>query len=340
MQLIIEAMKTFPGSSEQTALPPLSQADPLSVAVLDKLAALATDDPLPLTYTRDRLRLLVQSPHRIYLYWNFRENPFVAIRRAFGSRAAAFRFGVRLLDLTNGGAEFAQAWADETGRGGEYWFNAAHDTTYAAQIGFLTDKDVFIRLLSSGTVHTPRISVSPHVDATPDFKAPTEEFGRLLAESGYERDAFAMRLEAADEASGGAVSRKLTEVLIGTQGAEFKSLSESELRLLLLALAANEPLDTVNLSLGLRAKLRQQIEAQNVEDLRRRLAAVLNLQTDEFLEFEFSDFATHVWSSFSLGASRVRLPRVNRRGWLPSLNHELLATIGRVQPIISIKNNE
>jgi hypothetical protein len=72
-----------------------------------------------------------------------------------------------------------------------------------------------------------------------------------------------------------------------------------------------------------------------MEELRRKLASLLNIESDDFLELEFADFATYVWSSFSLGASRVRLPRVNRRSWLPSLNHELLASFGRVQSDVS-----
>lgn len=332
-------MKTFPGSSEQTALPPLSQAEPLSVSVLDKLAALATDDPLPLSYTRDRARLIVQSPHRIFLYWNFRENPFDSIRRAFGSRAESFRFGVRLLNLSNGDTNFSPALADETGRAGEYWFNSTPDTAYTAHVGFLTDKNLFIKLLSSNALQTPRVSVSPRVDATPGFSAPAAEFSRLLAESGYERDAFALRLEAADEISHGAVSRKLLEVLTGKQMLALNELNEAELRALLLALAANESLDELNLPAELLAKLQKQIEARDIEGLRRRLAALLNLDGEEFFEFDFADFATYVWSSFTLGASRVRLPRVSRRGWMPSLNHELLVSIGRLQPIVPIKSD-
>ncbi len=320
-------MKTFPGSSEQNALQPLSQADPVSVATRDKLAALATDDPLPLPRTQDRVRLLVQSPHRLFLYWTFRRNPFESLPRAFGARAAGFRFGVRLLNLTDGSDEFAPAGLDETGRAGEYWFTAQPGTGYAAHIGFLTDRNFFIRLLASQPVQTPRLSVSPRADDAPQFKAPPAEFARVLNETGYARDALAVRFEAADVRATEPLSQRIAAGFFDGQAFALEQQDAQTLRTLLLALALNEPLAGVNLPAALREELQRNLAAYDLAELRRRIIHALGFTAEEFDELEADGVTAQTWSSFSIGASRVRLPSSRRRDWLPSLNHELLASL-------------
>src|SRR5438046_2540922 len=84
----------FPGSSELFITPQIP-----SPAVGDKLAELSTDEPLPASYDMDRVRLLAQSPRRIYLYWELARNPFHTLRRAFSERAEDYRLVVRLTNL-------------------------------------------------------------------------------------------------------------------------------------------------------------------------------------------------------------------------------------------------
>jgi hypothetical protein len=313
-------MTPFPGSSDRTLLQPPSAATAITDEVRDKLAALATDDPLPPPPARDRIRLLVQSPYRIFLYWNFAENPFISLARAFGERAAGFRFGVRLRDETNGTVEFRSAMMDATGQAGEYWFTVRPGGIYSAQVGFMTERNFFIRSLSSDTVRTPRISVSPHVDAAPAFVPPPDEFVAVLRETGYVSDALAVKLEAADERSAGALSRSMTSDLFDTTALDLSDVNASDLRALLRALATNASLDTVALPVELSEQLRAYLSVESLAELQHRLALRLDFEFEEFDGIETFDLGVQTWSSFSLSGQGARAPRRRRReSWLPGL---------------------
>lgn len=318
-------MTPFPGSSDRTLLRPPSAAATITDEVRDKLAALATDDPLPPPAPRDRIRLLVQSPYRIFLYWGFAENPFAALARAFGDRAARFRFGVRLRDESNDTVEFHPAWMDETGQAGEYWFNAQPAKAYSAQVGFMTDRNFFIRSLASETVRTPRMSVSPLVDATPAFVPSPDEFAGVLRETGYVSDALAVKLEAADERSAGALSRTMASDLLDTTAIDLGDMNAGILRALLHALATNASLDSVTLPAQVREQLRSELSAETIAELQHRLAQWFDFEFEELGESETFDIGVRTWSSFSLSGQGSRAPRRRRRtSWLPSLTQRLL----------------
>lgn len=333
-------MKTFPGSSEQTALPPLSPAEPLASATKDKLAALATDDPLPLRRpARDRVRLLVQSPHRLLLYWNFRQNPFERLQRTFGGRAADFRFGVRLLNLTTGAEDFSPAAADITGLAGEYWFDVRPATAYKAEVGFLSPAGAFVRVLASDIARTPRLTVAPAEHLAPAFRSSPAEFARVLAETGYERDALLVRFEAAAaklsnaRRSGTKLPRTLNELFGASVAAQAHDDPYRDMVLYMFGAGDtrddedNQPDDFVTMiPAALRARLQAALTAGDAEELRRLLLAVLNPEDaadiTQMLTDASTESFTRTFSSFSLGAHRP--PR--REVWLPSLNHNPLPT--------------
>ena len=57
----------------------------------DRLAAIEPEDePLPEVYARDDMQLLVQSPYRLYAYWQHARDPFATLKRAFGAAADVF----------------------------------------------------------------------------------------------------------------------------------------------------------------------------------------------------------------------------------------------------------
>lgn len=318
-------MTSFPGSSDRTLLQPPSAATAITDEVRDKLAALATDDPLPPPPARDRIRLLVQSPYRIFLYWNFAENPFAAIVRAFGERGTRFRFGVQLRDESNNITEFHPAMMDATGQAGEFWFTVRPDITYSAQVGFMTERNFFIRSLSSRPVRTPRMSVSPRVDATPAFVPPPDEFADVLRETGFISDALAIKLEAADERSAGALSRSVARDLFDATAMNLSDVAASNLRALLHALATNAPLDTLAIPDDLREQLRAALSTQSLADLQQRLAQRLDFEFEEFDALETFDLGVQTWSSFTLSGQGARTPRRRRRqgSWLSGLPHGL-----------------
>ncbi|MEJ7710676.1 MAG: DUF4912 domain-containing protein [Pyrinomonadaceae bacterium] len=119
----------LPSSSEHM----LRRSEPVEVpaAVSAKLAELAIDEPLPEVYASDRVSLLVQSPHRIYLYWNFAADPFLTLRKAFGAQAESYNVAVRLTDLQSG----EEATYDASAFASNFWFNVRPGKSYRASVG-------------------------------------------------------------------------------------------------------------------------------------------------------------------------------------------------------------
>src|SRR5688572_15943124 len=152
-----------PGSSDYAPVLSPIQAQP--AATRKKLAALSLDEPLPDTYAGDLIGLLVQSPYKLYLYWNHARDPFAALRKSFGAAAARYSLAVRLVDVESGHDNVYEATAARN-----YWFSAHPGRAYRAYVGFFAQGRPFIRLLSSTLARTPRVSVSRTADTTPEFR--------------------------------------------------------------------------------------------------------------------------------------------------------------------------
>lgn len=223
----------FPGSSEQVAPPVLTPLAEQPEEVRDKLAALSIDEPLPEAYAGDLVRLLSQSPYRLYLYWNHARDPFATLRRAVGPVVASnYSLALRLLDTESGEERFFEASPARS-----YWFDVRPGRQYRAFVGFYAPGRPFIRLLSSEAARTPRVSVSPVTDTTPEFHISAAEFANVLNDAGYASDALAATLEAADEATGNATTRNLARDLTGTDDVPLASDALGEMRAVLSALA-------------------------------------------------------------------------------------------------------
>ena len=148
----------FPGSSDLLAVPPpedsLEQA--ARPAARDPLADLSPDEPLPEIAKSDRIRLISQSPRKLFLYWNHARDPFSTLRRAFGAaNASRYRLVVRLTETESG----AESWHDASPTRAQ-WFDVRPDVSYRADVGLRSIDGSFIRLLSSFTTQTPRAGVS------------------------------------------------------------------------------------------------------------------------------------------------------------------------------------
>lgn len=143
--------------------------------------ALTGGESLPRLPSRDAARLLVQSPHRLYLYWSFARDPLCALRRAFGEMAARFALGVRLIDLER------DAIGDSIAAGGEgsLWLDARPRRPYRAEVGFFAEGLPFIRVLSSNIAETPPAAASELTDDAADFHIGARDFGQMLAASGF-----------------------------------------------------------------------------------------------------------------------------------------------------------
>ncbi len=162
-------------------------------AVVDKLAELSVDEPLPETYKANRIRLLAQSPRKLYLYWEFERDPFETLRRAFPIQADRYTLVVKLVDLETDKETLHLASPTRS-----QWLDAQPGHAYRMDIGLYArgsrlHPPAFVKVSA-----TPRASVSRRTDSTPDFHIASDEFARVLDDAGYVSDALEVSLEAAD----------------------------------------------------------------------------------------------------------------------------------------------
>ena len=225
-------MRLFTGSSDHSA-----PAAPL-VEVQEKLDLLAIDEPLPEPPARDIVRLLVQSPYRLHLYWNFKTDPFTIARRQFPNRD--FRFMVRLVDASSGEIQASEI----AGFTRNYWFNSQPARTYQAEVGMFSEARPFIRLLVSDYVQTPRVGASPNVAAS-EFAVNTVDFIQMLDRAGFVADSFDVAMQATDEPSRRALLEHLLKDLSTGQMTFMQTGAQSELNRLLEMLAAERTLEEV-----------------------------------------------------------------------------------------------
>lgn len=311
-----------PVSSEQFIAPPAPQP-----AVKDKLAALSTDEPLPEAYHIDRIRLLAQSPRKLYLYWEFSRNPFETLRRAFGPQAARYSLVVRLNAIETG----AMSW-HEASPSRSQWFSVQPDTTYRAEVGFFAQGHAFIRLLSSEVARTPRAGVAREISATEEFRVTPAEFARVLDEAGYAGDALEVSLEAADAATEDTATRAVAAHLGGVS-AQLGAADIAELRSLLAALALGmKPEDVsglLSVSLGewFAEMRREHHDALRAAHLLEILRSTLGIQTSIAGFDELDEEARRRVARFVVGASKVNMPRQPFHIWLPSMTAGLLKSL-------------
>ena len=197
----------------------------------------------------------------------------------FGSRAGDYTFVAKLVNLTNRTENFYPVPA-----AGSWWFDVESDSTYRAEIGFLSAARPFVRLLFSNAVETPRAAPSPHIDLSPQFAVSAQEFAEVLDVSGYKQDAFEMALAGDEAVEADAATEETLFQLIGKRklGAQ-----GGELRYVLFALAAGAALEDLRgqISPNLFAQM-EKLVRENAE----QLAAVKVLSAlQENFDFEAAE---------------------------------------------------
>ncbi len=290
-----------------------------SPAVADKLAELSADEPLPASYQMDRIRLLAQSPRRIYLYWELAGDPYATLRRAFGPQAMDYRLVVSLINLDTGEATLHEA--SETS---SQWFDAQPDHAYRAEVGLYSPGRSFIRLLASNPQRTPRASVSLRTSPAPEWHVTAEQFSHVLDDAGYVSDALEVALEAADEATNQAATRAITRRLAPASLPPMSEEELAELRGLLTALAFGarwenlRPMLSHNLAnwfdrVGMENERFD--PSQITEILRSTLGIEMSRQPFEAP----SEAARRRAARVIVGASEVNLPSRPFHLWMPSM---------------------
>ncbi len=147
--------------------------------VAEEQAALETDNGLPESYLDDRIYLLVRDPFWVCAFWDV--HPDTRSRRASRENAA---LAIRVFDVTD--IEFdgsnAHGWfdIDVNAISGSWYIEVpADDRSYIASIGYRGDDGAFAVIASSGTVTTPRASVSDRSDE--EWMTADEQFWKMYA---------------------------------------------------------------------------------------------------------------------------------------------------------------
>jgi hypothetical protein len=315
-----------PGSSELSIAP----QPPPSPAVVDKLAELSLDEPLPETYAANRIRLLAQSPRKLYLYWEFENDPFETLRRAFRWQFNQYTLVVKLVDLQTGDETLHLASPSRS-----QWLDAQPGHSYRADIGFYARGSRFIRLLSSKPSAAPRASVSRRADFEPEFHIPSDDFARVLDDAGYVSDALEVSLEAADEATGNAATRAVAQRFGGTDVPAMSDEDLLEMRGLLAALALGVNVNeaqaalSATLSRWLADASRARREAIDSAHLLDVLRALLGIEFESTTLGALDEEAMRRTARVIVGASEVNLPLKPFHLWMPSMTTGRLRTSDR-----------
>lgn len=304
----------FPGSSELFITPQIP-----SPAVSDKLAELSADEPLPASYHMDRVRLLPQSPRRIYLYWELARDPFATLSRAFGARAEDYRMVARLTNLDTNEESLHEASETRS-----QWFDAQPNHAYRVEVGLYAPGGSFIRLLSSNVMRTPRASVSLQTAPSPEWRVSPEQFSRVLDDAGYVSDALEVALEAADDVTNHGATRSIIRKLAPASLPPMSEEELAELRGLLTALAFGMPWSSLRTMLS--TNLSNWFERFNIEDsafdpsrLTEILHSTLGIEMSRQPFEAPSEAARRRAARVVHGASEVNLPSRPFHLWMPSM---------------------
>ena len=316
----------FPGSSEQTIKPPVPSA------VVDKLAELATDEPLPEVYPVDRIRLFAQSPNRLYVYWGLAKDPYATLARAFGPGFQSFSLVVRLVN-TDTGEDVLHAASPTKSQ----WLDVQPGSPYRVDLGLYSRHSTFIRLLSSNVAETPRPGVARDADPAPAWHISAEKFARVLDEAGYVSDALEVTLEAVDEMTGYISTRTIAGTLNDAELPMMTSEELAEMRKLLAALAFGARFESMQSDLSPTladwfARADRLGAVFNSERLVEILRSILGIEMSRLPIDSPTEQAMRLAVRAVVGASEINLPARPFHVWMPSMN------LGRLKTLASFAN--
>ena len=267
-------------------------------------------ESLPELPSVNTAKLYIQSPNRVFLYWNLSGNPFETLQKAFGNRANNYQLVTKLINLRTKAESFAPA-----NPGGNWWYNVHSNTRYRVDLGFYAANRPFIRLLSSNSINTPRAAPSSRADTEEDWIVSNKQFVQILTASGYSHDvlgvAFGADLETGDISEDASTLVAANHFASLIQG----ELDLAELRWLLVSLASGVGFADLQslLSPGALAWLGQVLEANPDALGRENVRTVLeSIFGSEFVEM-FTDENAMAWmrlAPVAVGASAVNFPEV------------------------------
>jgi len=136
--------------------------------------------PLPDGYDIDMVRMLVQDPYRIYVFWELSEAGADRARRRAGQ--LGLRDGALALQVTRLSDQSTMAFPVGVAR--EWWLMAEPDTGYLAEIG-MSFGEHFFTIATSNRVRTPRVVLAEFEPVPVGTPAEEERSEEVLRASGF-----------------------------------------------------------------------------------------------------------------------------------------------------------
>ncbi|MBI2837590.1 MAG: DUF4912 domain-containing protein [Acidobacteria bacterium] len=163
--------------------PPLEQLKPLEVEPVEPEPGvyLDTGPELPETYDLDIVRLLVQDPYRIYVFWELSGKGSDRARNK--AKLMGFVDGKLSLQITRF-SDGNKTLLDVEG-GKDWWLLGDPGTEYMAEVGFAFN-GVFFTIATSNRVRTPPVTLAEADTIAPPTPAQEELAVEVLKASGYE----------------------------------------------------------------------------------------------------------------------------------------------------------
>lgn len=284
-------------------------AAPVDAAVIVRSRAfnILADVELPQTQRRNRARLLMQSPTRLYFYWSLKEDPWQLLHKTFGEAgSASYMLVLKLKDLTRDVEEIHRIE-----REGNWWFEVEPDGKYSAEIGFYSPSRPYVRIVFSNQIETPRRGPSPQPARDADWRISANKFAQVLDVSGFQRDAFDVAMVGDDHYGAMDRSERALAGLIGDTNTSFNGISHDDIRYALLSLAAGSSLKQLRSRIG--SALFRILEASSSKIDPNSARGILAEH------FEIDSDWTHEEPEYtSIGGSRLNFPKRLRARRLPA----------------------
>jgi len=270
---------------------------------------------LPQPEKRNRARLQMQSPTKLYFYWSMTEDPFQKLNRALHSRSNNYTLVIKLIDISRDTEEISPCEAS-----GSWWFDVESGREYRAEVGFYSPSRPFVRVMFSNTVPTPKQSPSRVPSVESQWSVSADKFAQVLDVSGFKRDAFDVALAGDDvvysDQQAFSALRRFTHKPI-----DARDFHAEDIRYALFALASGYKLD----------ELRSRISARLFAILQGNEADSNKAAARDAVEKHFTaetyDITEEIMEPAVFGATRVHfqkrfrtVPRSGRFEPLSSLN--------------------
>lgn len=162
-------------------LPPVPEEPKVPETEPPQSGYVDTGPPLPEHYDVDMVRMLVQDPSHIYIFWELSGKGSKRVQAR--ARRMGFNAGRLALQITRLSDHTKSV--QEIGSAPDWWLLAEPGVEYQAEVGFVFD-DAFFTVVTSNRVQTPPITLAEPEAELPPSSEETERAAEVLKASGFE----------------------------------------------------------------------------------------------------------------------------------------------------------